>query len=322
MNPDLSVVIVSWSCRDELADCLASLAGAPRDVERETIVVDNASADGTAEMVRERFPDVRLIANETNRGFAAANNQGIRLARGRNLLFLNPDTVVREGALGELVRTLDRDDGIGACGARLLGADGSTQSSVRSFPTFAALLHQYTPLRMLGVLKGAYRRYRARDFDYGRSADVDALMGAALCVPRRVLDRVGPFDERFFVYFEEVDLCRRIRAAGLRNRFVAEARITHVGGVSASRAPASRYLCRSMFRYMRKHRGRVRGAFGTVVLWLGMLVRELFQLVLNAIAALAMAACGRRGRARRRWRRAGAAARFLCLDAWRVLLGL
>lgn len=325
MPADLSMVIVSWNCRDELAACLASIAPERHGVTLETVVVDNASRDGAAEMIRQKFPGVALIANEVNRGFAAANNQGIAATSGRNVLLLNPDTLVHDGALETLVRTLDDDAAIGACGPQLLNANGSIQTSVRRFPTFAALLYQYTPARMLGLGKHAYRCYKSRDFSFREAADVDSLMGAALCVPRRVLDQVHRLDERFFVYFEEVDLCRRIRDAGYRNRFVPAAVITHLGGVSAAgQSAASLFLCRSMFRYMKKHNRPATLALGLPALWLGMMVREIFQLVGNsaAAAALALACRGRMDRSVRRWRRVRSAARFLCCDAWRVLLGV
>jgi hypothetical protein len=323
MPADLSIIIVSWNCRDELAACLVSIAPERHGVALETVVVDNASRDGAAEMVREKFPGVALIANVVNRGFAAANNQGIAATGGRNVLLLNPDTVVHDRALETFVRTLDGDGAIGACGAKLLNADGTVQTSVRTFPSFAALFYQYTPLRMFGVGKRAYRRYKSRDFGFDRPADVDSLMGAALCVPRRVLDQLGGLDERFFVYFEEVDLCRRIRDAGLRNRFVPEAVVTHLGGVSAGgQSAASLFLCRSMFRYLRKHESAAKLAFGLPVLWLGMMVRELSQLVGNSLAASVLQLAGDRDRSRRRRRRARSAVRFLFCDAWRVLLGL
>jgi GT2 family glycosyltransferase len=317
---DLSIIIVSWNCRDELAACLRSLRDLDHGVSVETIVVDNASADAACDMVRREFPGVALIANEVNRGFAAANNQGLAVAAGRNVLLLNPDTVVHAGALASLVRTLDEDETIGACGPQLLNADGTVQPSVREFPTFAAVLYQYTPLRMFGVGRLAYRAYKARDFDFHRPADVHSLMGAALCVPRRVLDRVGALDERFFVYFEEVDLCRRMHDAGLRRRFVPEATITHLAGVSAGgQAAASLFLCRSMFLYLKKHNPRAKSLPGLVLLWIGMCLRELSQLVGNSVAAAVLLAVGRRDRASRRWRRTRGAARFLFIDAWRVL---
>jgi len=320
MPPDLSIVIVAYRCRDALADCLMSIESHSGNLATETIVVDNAGRDGTAEMVRERFGWVRLIANARNRGFAAANNQGLVLAAGRNVLFLNPDTVVHAGALEVLVRTLDGDPHVGACGPQLLNADGSIQPSARRFPTLAALLHQYTPLRALRFLKGAYRRYKMADFDFRTPADVDSLMGAALCVPQRVLAEVGIMDERFFVYLEEVDLCRRIREAGHRIRFEPSGRLTHLGGVSAASATANVLFCRSLFRYLRKHGGPFRGAAMVFALRLGMFLREAALLVGNLIAALVLLLVGRTARAQRRLAGAASAARFLCRDGWLMFL--
>jgi len=287
----------------------------------ETIVVDNASGDGTARMVRECFPSVRLIANASNRGFAAANNQGLAVASGRHVLFLNPDTIVRAGALATLVQTLDADETIGACGPQLLNADGSIQPSARRFPTYGALLHQYTPLRLLRFLKGAYRRYKMAGFDFGAAADVDSLMGAALCVPRRVIEKVGAFDERFFVYLEEMDLCRRIGAAGYRVRFEPAGRITHLGGVSAASATANLFFCRSLFRYIRKYHGPVGGPTLVFLLRLGMFMREGMLMIVNLAAAGMLALVGQTARARRRWAGARAAARFVFRDGWLSFFG-
>ena len=319
MQPDLSVIIVSYNCRRQLADCLTSLAPDRRDLTLEVIVIDNAGSDETAAMVRERFGWARLIANDVNRGFAAANNQGLKVASGRNVLFLNPDTVVHEGALKMLAGTLDGDPKIGACGPQLLNADGTIQPSLRRFPTFAALLHQYTPLRVLRVLRGAYRRYKMADFDFKTAADVDVLMGACLCVPARVLAEVGPMDERFFVYFEEMDLCNRIHKAGYRVRFEPAARITHVGGVSAATATANLFFCRSLFRYLRKHNGRLKSLGMSIALRLGMFTREAVLLVVNLVAALALGVVGQGQRARRRLDRARSSLRFLGRDGWLAL---
>jgi len=319
VKPDLSIIIVAYHCRDDLARSLASLRPSPASASTEIIVVDNASGDGTAEMVRERFPEVRLIPNAENRGFAAANNQGLAVASGRHVLFLNPDTRPAEGALAVLVRTLDADAGLGAVGPQLLNPDGSVQPSVRTDPTPAALLHQYTPLRLLRVLAPAYHRYKRRDFDFASAADVDTLMGAALCVPRRVLDEVGPMDERFFVYQDDADLCLRIRQAGYRVRFEPAARITHVGGVSAEHAASSVLYLRSLYRFLYKHHGRVKGWGMVNALRVGLWLREALQVLVEASAALVLLLVGRLDRARRRARRARRAVRYLCLDHWRTL---
>ena len=319
MSTDLSILIVAWRCRDDLAHCLASLPAAVGDLESETVVVDNASGDGTAEMVRERFPAVHLIANTGNRGFAAANNQALAVATGRHVLYLNPDTRPEAGSLAVLVRTLDADEGLGAAGPQLRGADGEIQPSVRTDPTFAALLHQYTPLRLLRIVGPAYRRYKRRDMDFTVAADVDTLMGAALCVPRRVLDEVGPMDERFFVYHEEADLCLRIRQAGYRVRFEPAARVTHVGGVSSAQAAAGVLYLRNLYRFLYKHHGPLKGALMVTALRVGLFLREALQVPMQGLAAGGYLLVGRVDRARRRGRRAAQAVRYLCCDAWRTL---
>jgi GT2 family glycosyltransferase len=319
VNPDLSIIIVAYHCRDDLARCLECIPAAGGDLEAETVVVDNASGDGTVEMVRERFPEVHLIANAENHGFAAANNQGLAVSSGRHVLFLNPDTRAEEGALAVLVRTLDADGGLGAVGPQLLNEDGSVQPSVRTDPTVAALLHQYTPLRLLRILAPAYHRYKRRDMGFRSAADVDTLMGAALCVPRRVLDEVGPMDERFFVYHDDADLCLRIRQAGYRVRFEPSARITHVGGVSAGHAASGVLYLRSLYRFLYKHHGPLKGALMVTAVRVGLFVREALQLPFSALAALALLLVGRTDRARRHGRRAVRALRHLCCDAWRTL---
>ncbi|MFO8013082.1 MAG: glycosyltransferase family 2 protein [Phycisphaerae bacterium] len=319
MNPDLSIIIVAYHCCDDLARCLECLPAAAGDLATETIVVDNASGDGTVEMVRERFPEVHLIANAENRGFAAANNQGLAVSSGRHVLFLNPDTRPAEGALAVLVRTLDADAELGAVGPQLLNEDGSVQPSVRTDPTLASLLHQYTPLRLLRVLAPAYHRYKRRDMDFGSAADVDTLMGAALCVPRGVLDEVGPMDERFFVYHDDADLCLRIRQAGYRVRFEPAARITHVGGVSAGHAASGVLYLRSLYRFLYKHHGPLKGGLMVTAVRVGLFVREALQLPLSGLAALALLLAGRADRARRHGRRAVRALRHVCCDAWRTL---
>ncbi len=319
MDPDLSVIIVAYRCRDDLARCLESVRTGAASLSAEVIVVENASGDGTAEMVRERFPEVHLIANRENRGFAAACNQGLAVASGRHVLFLNPDTRPAEGSLPTLVETLDRHPDVGACGPQLRGTDGAIQPSVRTDPTLAALLHQFTPLRLLRLLAPAYRRYKRRDMDFRSPADVDTVMGAALCVPRRVLDEVGPMDERYFVYHEEADLCLRIRRAGYRVRFEPAARVVHVGGVSAGHAAANVLYLRSLYRFLYKHHGRLKGGLMVAALRAGLYLREAMQLPAQALAAGAMLAVGQVDRAGRRGRRAWRALRYLGCDAWRTL---
>ncbi len=248
---DLTVAIVSFNSREDLRACLASL---PAGVE--TRVVDNGSGDGSADMVRAEFPGVALIANRSNRGFAAACNQALRGARGRYCLLLNPDTVVPPGSLEEMVRFLDVHPRAAAAGCRLLNPDGSLQPSVRSFPTPAAALGEFTILKRFGLFRTALRRYRREDFDYNRESRIEQPMGAALFLRRESWEAAGGMDEGYFLYLEEVDLCRRLAAAGGEIWYAPRPAIVHAGGKSTgpSGAFAAFHLLRGYCRYFRAFR--------------------------------------------------------------------
>jgi N-acetylglucosaminyl-diphospho-decaprenol L-rhamnosyltransferase len=259
---DLSIVIVNWNVCDLLRQCLNSVLGAGcRELGAgcvEVIVVDNASADGSASMVRDEFPDVRLIANAENRGFPAGNNQGIAAARGRYVFLLNPDTEVEGGALAAMVSYADAHPDVGVVGPQLLNPDGSVQSSRRRFPTLlialfeATWLEPYAPRRLL-------ERYRMLDRPDGAIQDVDWVDGAALMARREAIERVGLMDEGFFMYSEELDWCRRFREAGWRVVYLPEARILHYRGKSSEQVAAASHIHfqTSKVRYFRKYHGRV-----------------------------------------------------------------
>ena len=253
----LSVIIVSWNVREELTGCLRSLRdNRPRD-EFEVIVVDNASTDGTAEAIKKSFADFRLIANSENRGFAAANNQGIKESGGEYVLLLNPDTIVRPKSLDILINFMDEHKGAGVCSPKLLNEDGTTQPSARRFPTFRAALHRHTIFRSIGIFRKQYRRWLMKDFSHDEQTDVDQLMGACLLVRRSVLEEVGLLDEDFFMYYEEVDLCFRIKRAEYRVVFVPEATIVHLGGRSAAQVLVRKRIAAmtSLLKFFRKHYG-------------------------------------------------------------------
>jgi len=254
---DLSICIVSWNTRELLDACLSSVAEHSDDLEVETFVVDNASSDGSARMVREHHPDVILIENGRNVGFAAANNQAMERATGRYVFMLNPDTEVLPGALKALVDFMDAHPEAGAAGCRLVSPDGTRQKSVRTFPTFRTFLHQFTILRLAGIFAREYGNYRMRDFDDGKVFEIDIGMGAALIIRRSVLDEVGLLDPNFFMYFEEVDICRRIKLAGHKIYFFPGATILHHGGQSAEQARVmlSRVRLQSVFTYLEKYNG-------------------------------------------------------------------
>jgi N-acetylglucosaminyl-diphospho-decaprenol L-rhamnosyltransferase len=260
---DLVVITVSYNTRDLLSGCLEStLAGLERSgLDGKVWVVDNASADGSAEMVRQRYPSVALVAHDENLGFAAGNNLALQAmgfgsqVRPRNVLFLNPDTRVVGDALGALVRFIDETDSAGAAGARLVHGDGSFQHSAFAFPGLAQIFFDFFPLhhRLLDSrLNGRYPRER---YDAGRPFPVDHPLGAALIVRGDTLAQVGSFDERYFMYCEEIDLCYRIKKAGSQIYCVPAAEIVHLVGQSTQQFRDTMFvaLWRSRFLMFETH---------------------------------------------------------------------
>ena len=254
---DLSVIIVSYNTRDLLRDCLRSVYRSlgTAGLAAEVLVVDNASRDGSAEMVRGEFPGAAIISNAENRGFAAANNQALRQAQGRYLLLLNPDTVVQGDALPALARFMDEHTQAGVACGRLLYGDGSFQHSCFRFPTllmsfldFFPVNHRITGSRLNG-------RYPHSWFE--RPFPIDHPLGACFIVRREAVEQVGLLDEQFFIYCEEIDWCIRIRRAGWEAYYTPTATIVHLEGRSTQqfRGPMLVELHRSRYRLFRKHYG-------------------------------------------------------------------
>jgi GT2 family glycosyltransferase len=257
---DLSVSIVSFRTPTLLRRCLSALAADARStqLEVEVTVVDNASADGSIELVRSEFPELRVIANARNAGFGAAHNQALRRARGRHCMVLNSDAAPRRGALRALVDAMDADSRLGACGPRLRYPTGEVQPSRRRFPTTATLFLESTQLQRYWPDNAVLRRYYVQDRADDLTQDVDWLVGACLCFRADALRQVGLFDERYFMYSEEIDLCRRLRGAGWRIRYVPAAEVVHLEGGSSRADLAARdeRFQRSKLAYAAKWHGR------------------------------------------------------------------
>ena len=237
LAPDVSVCIVNWNCTGLLRKCLASIYAHPQGVAFETIVVDNASTDGAADMVAAEFPQVTLVRNRDNLGFSKANNQASRLARGRYLFFLNNDTELPAGTLTEFVTFADRNPGVGMVGPKLRGADGAHQISYRTRPTLGALLHRISLLRWTRLFRSAYYRYRRDTYEPDGIRAVEVLMGAAVFLPRDVFEQSGRWDERYRFGGEDLDLSAQV---GRRREVVyfSKVEILHYGR-AASRANTS-----------------------------------------------------------------------------------
>jgi hypothetical protein len=250
---DVSVCIVNWNCRDLLRACLESLHDHPQGVRLETVVVDNGSTDGAADLVAREFPEVILVRNPVNVGFARANNQAARRARGRYLFFLNNDTRVPPGTLGRLVDYAEDHPEAGLIGPRLRDGQGQPQVSYRRRPTVATLLHRTSLLRWTGLLEGLYRRYRRQEFDPDATRPVEVLMGAAMFLPRRVFFRCGLWDEGFAFGGEDLDLSTRV---GREHAvvYLPDVEIIHYGRVSTRQHIGYAYsnMTAGLARYLRK----------------------------------------------------------------------
>ena len=302
---DLSIVILSWNVCDLLRQCLISVA---RDrplsanhppLATEIIVVDNASSDGSVEIVRTEFAEARLIVNTTNRGYTGGNNDGIAAATGRYVMILNPDTRVLDDALAALVSYADVHPDVGVVGPQLLNPDGSVQSSRRRFPTLMTGLFESTWLEPLAP-RDVLRRYYVLDQPDDAIQEVDWLFGACFLVRREVIQQVGALDEDFFMYSEEMDWCRRIRQAGWKVVYLPEAQVIHYGGKSSDQVAAQRhiYFQTSKVRYFRKHHG----ALTAGVLRVALLAMYAWQLTLEAAkGALGHKRALRRERVRAYW---------------------
>jgi len=281
----LSIIIVSWNVLGELTKCLRSIEEYQPSYRYETIVVDNASTDGTVVAIKKEFPQVVVVANNENLGFAAANNTAIERSKGEYILFLNPDTILHSNSLEILVRFMDNNKDVGACGPKLLNDDGTTQRSVRRFPDFCSALHRNTIFRTLRLFRKQYHRYRMLDFSYDRQIDVDILMGAALMTRRYIIDEIGAMDESFFMYYEEADLCYRIKQAGWHITFIPTAVVTHLGGQSSGQIPVRTRIrmLKSLLIFFRKHRGKFSTGIFNCVFKPAVILRDICNIATGSI---------------------------------------
>jgi len=284
---DVSVVIVSWNTRDLLRDCLRSVVDESPSIAIEVFVVDNASADGSPEMVEQEFPQVRLIRNTENRGFAAANNQGLAEASGRYSLLLNPDTIILDRAIERSVEYADGHADVGVFGCQVMENDSTIQPTCFSYPG---------PLNLFLVQSGLARLFRRSRFFgrpeltwWGRSSelDVEVVSGMFMLVRREAIEQVGLMDEDYFVYAEEADWCCRIRRAGWKCRFAPIARIVHLDGGSKStsqiRARMYVQMQKSLVIFNRKNFGRLAAGAVRAIFLAGMAARYAYWGTLGAL---------------------------------------
>jgi len=267
--PDVSIIIVNWNAREALHNCLKSVYEHGDEVDYEIIVVDNASTDGSVEMVKKTWPGVILVENSENIGFARANNIGIRQSASQYVCLINSDVVILKECIRNLVEFMDQNPHIGMTGPRILNPDRTLQPSCRHFPSIWNNICQALALNLLfpksRFFSGPFMNYWAHD----TIRKVDTVGGMFWMVRRKAIDEIGLLDEDFFLYGEDIDWCRRLTMAGWDVMFYPEAEAIHLGGGSSSNAPIRFYLemQKADLQYWRKHRGRLgKASYMTIIL--------------------------------------------------------
>lgn len=231
-KPQISIIIVNWKVRPLLEKCLNSILADTQDFSKEIFVVDNDSRDGTSEMIMADYHQVTMIALPRNRGFARANNLALKQSSGDYIFLLNPDTEVQPGFFKTILAYFETHPEVALLGPRILNSDLSQQKSIRRFPNLISQLLVLFKLTKVWPDNKFLQKYLAIDFDYNRETTVEQIMGAAMIMPRKTYEKIGLFDQRFFLWLEEVDYCKRVKDAGLTIKYLPTASLIHHSGVS------------------------------------------------------------------------------------------
>lgn len=250
---DLSVIIVSWNVREKLKENLKAILNSDDGLDMEVFLVDNNSADGSAEMVKNEFPGVNLVANKENFGFAKANNQAIKKAQGDFILLLNPDMKVFSDTLINMVNWMRENKQASVAGCHLVDEAGNKIKHVRKFPRLSDQLA--IAVKLPHLFPGVLNNYLRSDFDYSQPAEVDSIRGCFFMLRRETIEKIGLLDEKFFVWFEEVDYCRRIKAGGGQVWYAPAAKCVDYVGQSflqVKRGATQKYFRDSMLKYFKK----------------------------------------------------------------------
>lgn len=277
---DISIIIVSYNVRDFLRQCLRSIKDATKNLITEIFVVDNRSVDGTPDMIRKNYPEIHLIANSENLGFGKANNQALKAARGKYTLFLNPDTIIREDTLTVMTRFLEDHPETGLAGCKILNTDGTLQLACRrSFPRPSVAIPKMLGLSALFPGNSVLAKYNLTYRDPDKSYPVDAVSGSFMFCRSALIQELNGFDDRFFMYGEDLDLCYRVQEAGYHVTYVPDTTIVHYKGESSKSAPFDSLIAfyRAMDQFVRKHFGPGKWLFTVLVLRLGIFLHLLIK---------------------------------------------
>ncbi|MEK6776614.1 MAG: glycosyltransferase family 2 protein [bacterium] len=281
---DLSVIIVSYNTKDLLLECLTSVFGSASGISCDIHVVDNGSIDGSADAVAQGFPNVRLIRNPDNRGFARACNQGIREAKGKYLLLLNSDAKIGPDSLREMIAFMDKTPDAGASGGQLIREDGSLQNSFDNFPDLCTELMNKSLLKLLFP-----KRYPGKHLKFADPVQVESLIGACMMVRREAMDAADLLDEGYFFFLEETDWCLRMQEKGWKIYFLPHVRILHLQGKSAARdiSAARIEFYRSRYRFFRLHRSFTSRLILRAGLFLNLCIETLYSLLISLATGFA-----------------------------------
>lgn len=233
-QPDVSVVVTSYNTREMFKNCIESIYRSVEAITYEVICVDDNSHDGSADMVREHFPDVRLVENEENLGYTKSNNIGMKLSNGRYVIILNADTEIQPGAFDEMVEFMDQTPEAGACGPKLLNPDGSIQYCIRSFPSVPTVIAQSLGLHRLFPNNPITNQYYKKELDYDKVIEAESIGTTCYMVSREVMEEVGLLDETFFMYCSDLDYNKRIGSVGYKIFYLPQAQVIHYGGLSVN----------------------------------------------------------------------------------------
>lgn len=281
---DLSICIVNWNTENVLKECLRSIYQQTKGIDYEVIVVDNASKDGSIKMIKEYFPQVRIILNNENKGFATANNQATRLAIGKYIIFLNPDTIISNNPFLKMIQFMEINPNIGALGCKLINEDGSIQNSIRNFPSFSSVLIGTTILSKFPFIKRLFINFKLENFSFNETKEVDVVSGAALLIRKSVLEDVKLWDEGYFMFMEDLDLCRRIKLRGYKIYFLHDAQIIHIGGESRNKNPELIIKgVSSIFRYFNKFEGKRKTLLFKILYKPSFILGLIFDLILDIL---------------------------------------
>jgi len=286
---DISVIIVSFNVRDFLQQCLRSVSEASQNLNTEIFIVDNRSVDGTPDMVRKIYPGVHLIANSENLGFGKANNQALKTARGKYVLFLNPDTIIREDTLDVMFRFMEENPDTALAGCKILNTDGSLQLACRrSFPRPSVAIPKLLGLSALFPGNRFLAKYNLTYKNPDESYTVDAVSGSFMFCRRDLIQELNGFDERFFMYGEDLDLCYRVQEKGYNVSYVPHTTIVHYKGESSKSAPFDSLIAfyKAMDQFVRKHFGPGSWLFTVLTLRLGIILHLVFKFLAGIIYGL------------------------------------